>query len=242
MRNILIAISLTIALAIVGVIAFILAHSALEVWLGPEVFKLTYQFLLIIVIGGAISLLYSQFTKRQEAANKIREQERAKRDEEKTLQGKFRVGFLQAYNAAKNVRRLLRATARTIADVNGTTTEVIKLSPYDRQMQKLVQVQLQFETLREEAESEKALFSGVPELQALDETLGTIESYLNDIVGEYEDSYRLFHGGDLQPVSQFPKLAEFIGPYETATDFKTKFKQPAKQILKGILKLLMDVG
>ena len=242
MRNIRIAISLIIALAIVGVIGFIYAHGALEASLGTEVFKLTYEFLLIIVVGGAISLLYSQFTKRQEKEDKTREQDRAKRAEEKALQGKFRVGFLQSYNAAKSVRRLLRATARTLTDVKGTPTEVIKLSPYDRQMQKLVKVQLQFETLKEEAESEKELFSGVLELQNLDETLGTIESYLRDIVTEYEESYKLFHEGDPQAISQFPKLAEFIGPYEHATDFKTNFRQPAKRIVAGILKLLMDVG
>jgi membrane protein implicated in regulation of membrane protease activity len=239
MRNILIAISLTITLAMVGIIGFILEHAALEAWLGTEVFKLTYQFLLIVVIGGAISWLYSQFTKRQEKEDKAREQARAKKAEEKTLQGKFRVGFLQSYNAAKSVRRLLRATARTITEVNGTTTEVIKLSPYDRQMQKLVQVQLQFETLKEEAESEEALFTGVPELQNLQGTLETIEKYLNRIVSEYEDSSKLFHSGDPQPLAEFPRLAEFIGPYESATDFKTEFKKPAKEIVKGILKLLL---
>jgi hypothetical protein len=235
MKTIRFVISLTIVLAIVGVLGFILAHSVLEAWLGIEVFKLTYEFLLIIVIGGAISLLYSHFTK-------VREQEREKRDEEKTLQRKFRVGFLQAYNGAKSVRRLLRATARTLADAKGTTTEGIKLAPYDRLMQKLVQVQLQFETLREEAETEKNLFAGVPLLQNLDQTLELIESYLNDIVGEYEDSYKLFHKGDLQPISEFPKLAEFIGPYDSAINFKARFKKPAKDILEGILQLLMKAG
>lgn len=242
MKNIRIAIGLTIALAIVAAIGFILAHSALEAWLGTEVFKLTYEFLLIVVIGGAISLLYSQFTKSQEQADKIKEQAREKRDKEKTLQGKFRVGFLQSYNGAKSVRRLLRATARTITDAKGTTTDGIKPAPYDRLMQKLVQVQLQIETLREEAAAEKDLFAGVPELQDLDTNLESIESYLNDIVGEYEDSYKLFHKGDLQPVSEFPKLTEFIGPYDDAIDFKTRFKKPAKDILEGILKLLMKAG
>lgn len=242
MRNILIAISLTLALALVGVTTFILYHSALEIRLGIEVFKLTYQFLLLIVIGGAISLLYSQFTKRQEEANKIKEREREKRDEKKTLQRKFRTEFIQSYNAAKSIRRLLRARARTVTDINGLKVEVIKLSPYDRQMQKLVHVQLQFETLKEEAESQKDLFSGVPELQALDQTLETIESYLNLIVGEYEGSYKLFHKGDLQPISEFKNLAEFIGPYASAKDFKTKFKEPAKQIVGGILKLLTEVA
>ena len=232
MRNFRIAISLTIALAIVGVTGFIYAHSALEASLGTEVFKLTYQFLLIIVIGGAVSLLYSQFTK-------IREQARAKRAEEKALQGKFRVGFLQSYNAAKSVRRLLRATARTITDGKGPTTELIKLSPYDRQMQKLVQVQLQFETLKEEAESEKDLFSGVPELQHLHKTLETIESYLNCIVSEYEDSSELFHRGDPQPLCEFEKLEEFIRPFKEGTEFDLKFKQPAKRIVDGIVKLLL---
>jgi hypothetical protein len=232
MRKLLIVISLTITLAIVGVISFIVARTALEASLGTEVFKLTYEFLLIIVIGGAVSLLYSHFTK-------VREQERAKKAEEKTLQGKFRVGFLQSYNAAKSVRRLLRATARTITEVNGTTTELIKLSPYDRQMQKLVQVQLQFETLKEEAESEKDLFAGVPELQDLNKNLGTIESYLHDIISEYEKSSKLFQRGDPQPLSEFKKLAEFIGPYDSATDFKAKFKKPAKDIVQGILKLLL---
>jgi hypothetical protein len=231
MKKIEIAIWLVIALAIVGVIGFILAHKDLDARLGTEVFKLTYEFLLIVVIGGAISLLYSQFTKSQE-----------KRDKEKALQAKFRVGFLQSYNAAKSVRRLLRATARTLSEVKGTTTEVVKLAPYDRLMQKLVHVQLQFETLREEAAAEKKLFEGVPELKDLDANLGTIESYLNDIVGEYEHSYKLFHKGDLQPISDFEKLAEFIGPYKNAVEFKARCKKPANYILEGILQLMMKAS
>ena len=240
MRNILTAISLTIGLGIVGVIAFIVGRSALEAWLGVEVFKLSYQFLLIIVIGGAISLLYSQFAKRQAEANKIKEEARAIKSERKALQRKFRTEFLQSYNAAKGIRRLLRAKARAITEVNGAKVEMIVVSPYDKQAQQLVHVQLQFETLKEEVESRKDLFSGVPELQDLYAKLGTIESYLNEIVGEYEDKFNLFHKGDLQPISLFPKLAEFIGPFETANDFKTRFKQPAKEIVGGLLKLLTD--
>jgi hypothetical protein len=229
MRNILIGTVLVIVFAAGGVLVFILKHGALEAELGAEVFKLTYQFLLLGVIGAAVSLLFTEFTK-------AKEQKRAKREEERILQRKFNADLIQAYNVAKSIRRLLRAKARTIShDKSGSEVTMIRFEPYDKQMQTLIDIQLQFETLKEEAENHPSLLSAV---DGLTTKLTNIESYLNDIVGEYEDCYKSFPDNGLKPLPELLKLQEFIGPYKLANGFKEKFKKPAHEVMEGLLKLL----
>jgi len=76
-----------------------------------EVFKLFWQFLLLVVIGGAVGFFYktmeAEANERREANVKNLEKRGAQRE---SLLG-IRSGLVKAYHEAKAIRRLLRADA-----------------------------------------------------------------------------------------------------------------------------------
>ncbi len=237
-------IRVTIVLAAIGVVAFIISTFTLTPSFFPDVFKLTYQFLLLIVFGGAVSWLFTEYSKKQEEKQKAKEKQQEKRAEEKVLVRKLYSDLIQAYNSAKRVRRLLRATARCLSpNQNDDDAIMITIEPYHKQMQALIDIQLQFETFKDEVEINPALSSENADLKTLQETLkrnlGSIEEYLNDIVDEYEKVYKLHRNTTpTLPISKLPKLGEFIEKYSSGSDLATKFIRPAYQVMKVLLNLL----
>jgi hypothetical protein len=49
--------------ALIGVALFIILNDPLQQKMGSETFKLTYQFLIIAVVGGAVSFIFSDYSK-----------------------------------------------------------------------------------------------------------------------------------------------------------------------------------
>jgi hypothetical protein len=76
-------------LCFLGTICFLLWPTELKQRLGDDVFKLTYQFLLLVVIGGALSFLYQEF-----------QHQREQREAERVLQRQFLVDLLEVNQAA----------------------------------------------------------------------------------------------------------------------------------------------
>jgi hypothetical protein len=238
-----IAAAILTALVMFGVILFITNQKYLqnEDNLGAEVFKLSYQFLLITVIGGAVTYLFTRYIKIQDEIIKDREKEETKRGEEKGLQRKFYNDFKKAYNKVKKIRRFLRARARILSkDMGSEETIILKTVRYDEQMQILTKLQLKFEFFRD-------VVGANPELLKTNDVLGylkSIESYLNKIVGEYEDTFRNFPNQyyidevPTLPIDKLPRLAEFIIKYKKATCFKEQFVEPAKNMAQSLLKLV----
>jgi hypothetical protein len=226
-----IVVKVAIALAVVAVAALMFYHKEVATSLGDDIFGLTYQFLLLVVIGGAVTLLFSQYSREQ-----TREQER--RAEERAIQREFHADLIQTYNAAKRIKRLLQARARSISrNEEGEEVTVIEKAPYDEQMQALIAIQLQFESLADEAKSNPDLFSGIEELKDLPSYLKNMGEYLHCIVNEYEDSYRLFSSDSLLAIEKLPELREFIStPHHK--ERITKFRDPAYKAIAGLQKLL----
>lgn len=219
-------------LAIILIGLFLIFSRLLSDFMGMEVFKISYEFLLIIVIGGAVSWLFSQYTFEKEA-----------REQKKTLQREFQEELIKAYNSSKCIRRMLRAEARSsIPDTGGMA---IKAEPYSKQMQKLNDVQLKFEFLKKESINTD-LFRDAPNLSDLNSLLASIEGYLHDIISEYEQSYDKFSDDNLCPVEKLPLLSEFIySPAEheqksISDNFKNKFKKPADKAMEDMLKILIN--
>ncbi len=77
-------------LAIILIGLFLIFSRLLSDFMGMEVFKISYEFLLIIVIGGAVSWLFSHRTFEKEA-----------REQKKTLQREFQEELIKAYNSSK---------------------------------------------------------------------------------------------------------------------------------------------
>lgn len=200
----------TMVLAAIGVVAFTVWITILMRWLGPDVYKLTYQFLLLTVFGGAVSWLFTLHSKLREDNQKAKEKALTRRTEEKLLLRKLYSNIIQAYNAAKRARRLLRATARCFSsDGNSLNVTMIILEPYEKQMQEIIDIQLQFETFIDEVESNPTLFSGGAGPTVLKGHLKSIEGYLNDIIDEYENLYNVRADALTLSISKLPRLEEF---------------------------------
>jgi hypothetical protein len=218
---ILITILITVALASIGVFAFLIRGQQIRPMLDTEVFNLTYQFLLIVVIGGAVSLLYTQFS-----------DERDRAQEHRVLLRQMHSELLSAFNAAKRVRRTLRARVGCASGVSAMC--VVNAAEYEEQIDLLMEAQFTFEVYAKRA-SDPQLFFGRGE--ELGTELGTVEDYLNDIIDEYEDRLKSFEGTPpIKPLAKLPKLAEFIGPYKDAHSFQQKFKYPFRRALLALPK------
>jgi hypothetical protein len=171
--------------------------------------------LLTIVLGGAVALLYKQI-----------EAERARNEAERPLQRQLHTEIVQAYNATKKIRRLLRADA---------SDSHIRVEFYDKQLQLLIDAQLSFESFVSRIRSNPKLFSRAPELEV---KLKSVEKYLNHIVTEYEQNLSLIREQDEVPLSRLPLLGEYIGPLKSATAFKSQFTIPFREALADLEKLM----
>jgi hypothetical protein len=213
---------LLILLASSLVIVFITKPEATKQFLGNEgdLFKLTYQFLLITVIGGGVALVFKQLDRWREMRQSLRE---------------MHVELLQAFNQAKTVRRQLRAQLGTVAAVNPDTE--ISAELYDDQMDSLSDAQLIFEIHAKRAKDNSLWFWGNPKLSA---PLHKVEAYLNDIIKEYQKERTKFSGSSpRRRIGDLPKLVEFIGPYSQAAAFKDNFKYPMRDALEALGKAVL---
>jgi hypothetical protein len=216
--------------ALAGVAAFIVWRPAIESSLGTDAFKLTYQFLLVSVVGGAVSAIYKEFQRQRDEQTKRTEQSAATREAKRTLQRQFLTDGVAAYNAAKKARRLLRAKA-----IEPGPNAQIHRQPYDDQMQALMDAQLAFEALVERVRASPTLFPG------LESDFDAIEKYLSEILKEYESRLSQFTGTPPTLVlTSAAKLAEFTANYSPGSDFDVKFKQQFDRITKRLQDLITE--
>jgi hypothetical protein len=237
------ALSVTI-ISFLLVVAFIISPNFFKSRMEDEVYKLTYQFLLLTVIGSAITFLFTFYVKLREEAAKQKELEETRTKEKKSLQRKFYNEFIQAYNDGKKIRRFLRARVRKISTANpNQETILLKTDRYDELMKELTVLQLKCEFFCDEVSSNPDLFAS-GDVKRLSENLTKIQEYLNQIVDEYENCYRSFPGQsfidqvDYIPLDNLDRLKEFISKYKEATCFKHQFKKAAGEVSEILLKVL----
>jgi hypothetical protein len=147
------SIFITLALALIGVLAFLVYGRRFHNALAPEVFNLSYQFLLIVVIGGAISLLYKEFSS-----------ERDRTQERRTLVRQMHSELLSSFNAAKRVRRTLRARVGCSFDRGPIQQLKVTAADYQEQMDLLMDAQLTFEVYAKRAKDRELFFARGEEL------------------------------------------------------------------------------
>jgi hypothetical protein len=124
---------------------------------------------------------------------------------------------------------------------------ILDTKTYDIQMQELTKLQLQFEFYIDEAESNPTLFPNKNINTELQTKMKLMRAYLNDLVTEYEDCYKLFENkyylteAERIPLLKLPVMSEFIITYKEAINFKAKFRKPANEVQKILLRLLSEV-
>jgi hypothetical protein len=216
-----VAIVVMILVALGAVAAFLVWGPQIKVRLAPEVFNLTYEFLLVVVIGGAVSLLYGRFAAERDLARERRAALRQMHTE-----------LLAAYNAAKRVRRKLRAHVGYSSGLGVTPGARVEAGEYERQMDALMDAQLTFEVYAKRAADSKLWFLHG---ETLGKELGKIEKYLNAIIDEYEKEFKHFAGAPpSRPLTELGTLAEYIGPTPETGGFKTQFKDAAAKTLSTL--------
>ncbi len=214
-------VSIMVVAGMGGVIAFLVFGVQLKKILQPEVFGQTYQFLLLVVVGGAVSYLFKESSEKRN-----RDQER------RALLRKMHSDLLDAFNAAKLVRRILRSRIGYSPNQDEMNKHVIKVADYREQMDILMQSQLKFEVYAKQASQPGLFFAQGSNLKT---ECGKIEEYLRDVIREYEINLTNFSEAlPTRQLGDLPKLAEFIGPLEKGQPFDLKFKRPFKAALSAL--------
>jgi len=217
------------SIGLIGVLLFLIFGSSIKKHVEEKVFDSTYQFFLITIVGGGVSLVYEAYR-----------QERESRERQKEIQRNLRSTLISSYNSAKQIRRLLRAKAVCIN--LDTKNEIILGKEYSKQLDKLIEAQLFFELAVHVIKSEPELFEASSSSDtALDlaAKLESVEDYLNEIITEYEKSYKTFTGNPaIKDFLELPKLREFIGPFSEAKELKERVINPFYKALKIISEVI----
>jgi len=221
-------------LCFLGTICFLLWPKELKERLGDDVFKLTYQFLLLVVIGGALSVVYQEFQRHRDDEAKQREQDAARREAERVLQRQFLADLVEVYQAAMKVRRLLQAKARE--HIPATTVMLVHANPYEEQMLALLDVHLDFQSLESRAET---ISLSRPITAKLAANPRSIDKYFNEIVSEYADHFSAFTGQPpTRQLNELGHVADFIAKYNPESTFAIAFRKPfraAVATLQGVI-------
>lgn len=265
-----------------GVFLFIAFGNQIRKHIDEKLFESTYQFFLITVIGGSVSLVYEAYRHEREAIERERENEREERERQREIQRNLRTTIISAYHDLKKLRRLLRAQSIRLEPSTGE--RVILAAEYNKYLEQLIDAELAIEQASRIAQSEPQLFHfysentelnsllclwlkwhrKLPEelhsveikifhlcfvsltllifrgmLNQLTHELFLVKEYLDEIINEYEESYRIFKTcSSTMPLSKLPKLLNFIGSKSEAKGSNALFWTPFHVALEILGKVL----
>lgn len=184
-----------------------------------------YNSCLWVVLGGVLSqTLEERELDHAEAARQLEHERQAGAERRRALQQAY-TDLLASYNGAKRVRRLLRGTA-IHGDVHAADASA-SLSEYRRLIETLIDIQLDLEALKRRGRAGLWV-----ELKGVAEEAEKMEKYLGRIIGEYENQSP--SAVDIVPLNSLPRLAEFVGPYRDAKEFRSRFMTPHTRALRDL--------
>jgi hypothetical protein len=209
----------------VAIIVFLSLGKQIKSVMDEDLFKLTYQFLLIVVIGGLVSLLNQLYLKQRDLDY-----------QHQVLLRQIYTELFNAYNTTKRIRRILRAQVGI--DISGNKINQnaqISKSEYKKQIDILIDAQLIFELYAKKSNESWIWFENGEKLA---KACDSVEKYLNKIISEYEKKLCRFPGGDnsAMSITHLSKLAEFIGPSKKAVEFESEFKEAFQKIRLALAK------
>ena len=137
--------------------------------LSDERYKILYEFVVLIIIGGAVSSLYKRYAT-------IRD----RREHYRQLLKEFRKEAIAAYNQTKANRRLFRIK---IVSSSGTgDLQSSNIHKYEQLIEKLIEPQLSLEALKRRVSAELHF---LPDHDVVEMELESAEKYLNKILDVY---------------------------------------------------------
>ena len=212
------------SLAVICAAMFILMGKRIETRIGTELFTSTYEFLLVVVIGSGVSVLFQAVSYARDA-----------RERRRTLQRDIHDTLIAGYNDAKRARRLLRARARVI---DHTSPALLDAGEYDRQMEAISSAQLAIELATRRIQMNRTIF---PKRDDLIASLTTVGKYLNGVIDEWEDVRPAAVDGHRPLISgSVPELTAFLQHFKDSPRFHQGFKIPFDRVLELLEQALVS--
>lgn len=240
---------------IVGLCAAILVfyffeRKLIESGFHAEMVNAIVQFLLLIVLGGAVTALYQARLQKREDAERHRAERVAITERDKLTLMAMRDNLIAAYNRVKRVRRLLRARLEYPQGDDGP--RLVPKSEYNQQMEQVIDAELEFESILRQIEGNVPLFGND---SRLDGCLDEIERHLTDTVKEFRRELRNFEGDPPRlNLEKLPKLERFLGlksrdnatgeapEKESKNHFRDQFRTAIRYLQKEINKLTRRIN
>lgn len=214
-----------------------------------EAAKSLLQLGVVAVVGAVVSVLTFEYQRERQALDKKADLERQSIDKQADLERQanekkrdldrksleYRETLLlsilsramDAYGRAKKARRLLRGRAISTRD----QVTVVLADQYDLCFDMLNDAQLDLENLARDVETSAKAFS---QPAALVEHLRSMDSYLNKLIGEYEESRSRFLGDEPSlPLRELRLLEDFLKPAKDSK-FMPKMVIPYHEVQKGV--------
>jgi hypothetical protein len=227
-----------------------------------EVVKSIVQFLLLIILGGAVTTIYQTRLQRREDAERHRAERVAITERDKLVLTVIRDDLVSAYNKVKRVRRLLRARLEHPDGKSGV--RFVPKSEYNKQMEQVIDAELEFESILRQIEGNVPLFgnvsrldndSGIENDSGVDGCLKDIKKHLSATVKEFRRELRNFDGNPPRMnLDKLPRLALFLGlknrdneveaqPEDGSKDhFRDQFRTAIRYLQKEINKLARRIN
>ena len=203
-----------------------------------EAAKSLLQLGVVAVVGAVVSVLTFEYQRERQAIDKQADLERQAIDKQADLDRKsleYRETLLlsilsramDAYGRAKKARRLLRGRAISTRD----QVRVVLADQYDLCFDMLNDAQLDLENLARDVETSAKAFSQPAVLVG---HLRSMDSYLKELIGEYEDSRSRFSGDEPSlPLRELRLLEDFLKPAKHSK-FKPEVVTPYHEVQKGV--------
>jgi len=241
--------------AFLAALAILVWRQKAESALGDKLLAPTFQFLLVVVVGGFVSLVYSQFAKQREydRDNQIRAQQQEFDERQRERDREYTE--LQRSRDQREVERryqqeiyldLARVRMRTLRvaitiraeGTAGMPEGYINAQVYRREVLNLLDALIDLNHLVARMEAAQELFADPSEpqtqemaAQSLLSPLTLITRYLNRITGEYEMVWAQPRSGEPDKFSfwEIRKMGEFLGYFSDVKDFETNFDAPFRK-------------
>lgn len=216
---------LILVITLLGTAVLVFRGNELAQNLQSDVFKLLAQLILISGIGGIGSFALAEFTRTRERRQQVQD-----------LRRKAFSDLVESYHEAKRLRRLLRAKAVRMG--SSSTKDIVDRDQYDSLLQRLNDVQLQWEFYVRYAKGNPDIYDAAgPKLVA---NLGPAEKFLGKVISEWEEKLATFSGEPpVQRLAELPKLAQFID--EADKGFGPSVAEPIQNALISLAETITKV-
>lgn len=189
-----------------------------------EVAKALIQLGIFAAIGALVSIATFEYQRLRQKQDSERELYRKNLESKEQLRRSVLARSMSAYRAVKKARRFLRAQA--ILDPV-ERPPMVTLQEYDRWLETVNDAQLDLEALVLDLGTSHQTFSAQ---EVVKKSLNSMESYLGEIVTEYEENRRKFdEASHTFLLHSLPKLGDFIAP-SVGSGFTSSVKEPYERL------------